>query len=209
MIASGALAAFSRAVGGRLAHVTARSNLPGIHANGLMCAEALARRARIDPATLALRRTREKVGPALLNHQLPIVHGIKSAQMVLERHDPRTWAAQLDTRVFLWSHRRVAKFAASFHRHVDTAILWIDPARLAAEMWDHIDLSPLNSGSFEQGASKAVRGDWLYVPLSQGLEAFRTNRIVRGHATNRDTVAEVSLRAPLAPDLLQTVLIHD
>lgn len=201
--------AFARSVGGRLAHVTAHVNVPHILADGLLSAEALAQRAGIDPATLPLRTDRRRVGAATLNHQKPIVHGIRAARAMLDGHDPTSWAAQLDRRVFLWPHHKVKRFAASFGRHVDTRVLWLDPVRLAAAMGDQIDLSPLNSGSFEQGASKAVRGDWLYVPLSAGLDRFRTNRQSRGLKATKDVVREVSLRAPIPPDLLREVLIDD
>lgn len=198
--------AFTRAVGGRLAHVTATSNQPSINRDGLMSARVLAERAQVDPSTLPLRRDRRRLGAATLNHQLPIMHGLRSAERVLDGHSPASWAAQLDTRVFLWPKGKFAKFAASIARSIDATVLWLDPAPLVEAMYDQIDLSPLNSGSFEQGASKAVRGDWLYVPLSAGLEAFRTNRLSRGLKTTRDSVREVSLRAPIPPALLKEVL---
>ncbi|WP_415920427.1 DUF7002 family protein [Tateyamaria sp. SN6-1] len=201
--------AFARSVGGRLAHVTASTNVPHILRNGLMSAAALAENAGVDPSTLPLRATRLRVGDALLNHQKPIVHGLRAAEAVLEGHSPHSWAMQLDQRVFLWAARRVTRFAASFARSVETTVLWIDPVRLAAAMGPQIDLSPLNSGSFRQGAARAVRGDWLYVPLSDGLEAFRSNRIRRGHARTRDQVQEVSLRAPIPPEILREVMIND
>ncbi|MEO0692434.1 MAG: hypothetical protein AAFY90_06120 [Pseudomonadota bacterium] len=202
-------AAFARSVGGRLAHVTATQNIPSIRAHGLLSAEALAQQAGVDPATLPLRRERRRVGHALLNHQLPIVHSLRAARVVLDGHSPQSWAAQLDRRVFLWPCQKVSRFAASFGRSVETTILWLDPEALARAMGDQIDLSPLNSGSFEQGAARAVRGDWLYVPLQAGLEAFRTNRQSRGLKATRDVVREVSLRAPIPPDLLRKVLIDD
>lgn len=200
-------AAFARSVGGALAHVTAVENVPHILEHGLMSAEALAQRADVDPATLPLRRDRRRVGHATLNHQRPIVNGLRSARLVLEGHDPESWAAQLDRRVFLWPRAKVQRFAASFERSVETRILWLDPARLADLMAEQIDLSPLNSGSFEQGASKAVRGDWLYVPLTDGLDAFRRNRQSRGIKATADVVREVSLRAPVPPMVLKEVLI--
>ncbi|MEL6887413.1 MAG: hypothetical protein AAFO86_01765 [Pseudomonadota bacterium] len=202
-------AAFARSVGGRLAHVTATPNIPSIRAYGLLSAEGLAQRAGVDPATLPLRSDRRRVGGAILNHQLPIVHGLRAAHSVLDGHTPQSWAAQLDRRVFLWPQDKVRKFAASFGRSMDTTVLWLDPVALAEAMGDKIDLSPLNSGSFEQGASKAARGDWLYVPLHAGLEAFRINRQSRGLKATRDVVREVSLRAPIPPDLLREVLIND
>ncbi|MEM6372903.1 MAG: hypothetical protein AAF727_09015, partial [Pseudomonadota bacterium] len=206
---AGGLTHLWRQVGGRLAHVTARCNVASIRATGLRSAHALAQDGGVSPADLCLRKTRVTAGSALLNHQKPIVHGLRAARRVLDGHTPDTWAAQLDRRIFLWPRARAARFAASFRRSVDTEILWIDPVRLGAAMWDHLDLCPLNSGSFEQGASKAVRGDWIYVPLSRGLDAFRDNRRLRGHATRRDSVGEVSLRAPLPASILNEVLSDD
>ena len=202
-------AEFARAVGGRLAHVTATANVPHILRAGLMSAETLAIRSGVDPGSLPLRSDRRRVGDAILNHQLPILRGMRAAHTLLEGHSPESWAAQLDRRVFLWPQHKVRRFAASFGRSVETRVLWFDAAALAQAMEDRIDLSPLNSGSFEQGASKAVRGDWLYVPLSAGLAAFRENRVARGLKTTKDQVREVSLRAPIPPALLQEVLIHD
>lgn len=197
--------AFARAVGGRLAHVTACVNLPPIVRDGLMSAHALAERADVDPSTLLLRRERRCIGTAVLNHQQPIVHGLKSARNMLDGHSPESWAAQLDKRVFLWPAAKVTRFTASIQRNIDATVIWLDPTLLAEAMLDYIDLSPLNSGSFEQGAAHARRGDWLYVPLSAGIEQFRINRMARGLKSTRDQVREVSLRATIPPDLLHSL----
>ncbi|WP_254684940.1 DUF4433 domain-containing protein [Tateyamaria omphalii] len=197
-------------MGGKVAHVTASSNLPSIHAHGLLPANTLAAQEGIDHTELALRDHRMQVGAARLNHQKPILHGLKAAHRILDGHTPASWAHHLDTRVFLWPERKGRAFAASIQRDLDITILWLDTAKLATALRDHIDLSPINSGNFTQGGAHARRGDWLYVPLSAGLDTFRQNRCKRGLKTTPDTVTEISLRCPIAPDLLADLLIrHD
>ncbi len=124
--------AFARAVGGRLAHVTATVNLPGIRQNGLMSASDLTRQAGIDPARILLRADRREIGQATLNHQKPILHGLRAARAMLEDHTPESWAAQLDARVFLWPAAKITRFTASLNRTIPASILWIDlvPHRL-------------------------------------------------------------------------------
>lgn len=201
--------AFVRAVGRRVAHVTAASNVPSIRDAGLKPAAQLAVEASCDPDTLTLRAKRMAVGPALLNHQRPILHGITAARAMLDGHDPASWAAQLDTRVFLWPGARGQRFAASIARDVPIAILWLDARMLARTMADLIDLCPLNSGNFVQGGARAARGDWIYTPLTAGLDTFRTARQRRGLVKTPDTVREISLRAALPANLIQDVeVIH-
>ena len=202
--------AITKAVGDRLAHVTAASNLPSIHSNGLLPAAQLAANAHMHPNDIALRSARMSVGSATLNHQRPILHGIKAAARVLDGYTPESWAHQLDTRVFLWPKRKGTAFAKSIKRDIDITVLWFDTAALVAALGDHMDLSPINSGNFTQGGAHARRGDWLYVPLRAGLDSFRQNRMRRGFKNTPDTVTEISLRCPIAPDLLRTLLIaHD
>ncbi|WP_299041538.1 hypothetical protein [uncultured Tateyamaria sp.] len=197
-------------MGGTLAHVTASSNLASIHVTGLRPAAQLARDARVDDATIAMRDRRLRIGSATLNHQKPILHGLNAAYRVLDGHTPHSWARQLDTRIFLWPARKGRAFAASIERELDISVLWLDAGRLAQAIGAHIDLSPINSGNFTQGGAHAHRGDWLYVPLTAGLDAFRRNRVKRGLKRTPDTVTEVSLRCPIAPDLLRDLLIrHD
>ncbi|MEX0310365.1 MAG: hypothetical protein AB3N17_08965, partial [Tateyamaria sp.] len=144
-----------QAVGGKLAHVTASTNLSSIHANGLLSAHDLAVRADMDPDTLALRDHRMQVGTATLNHQKPIVYGLNAAERVLDDHTPVSWARQLDRRIFLWPERKGQAFAKSIQRDLDITILWLDTEKLAEALYDHIDLSPINSGNFTQGGAHA------------------------------------------------------
>lgn len=194
---------FVRAVGHRLAHVTAAANVRSIRATGLKPAATLAQEAGLATGALGLRGDRLAVGPALLNHQRPILRGMAAARAMLEGHDPASWAAQLDTRVFLWPAARGQRFAASIARDVPIAILWLDATTLAEAMADRIDLCPINSENFTQGGANAARGDWIYTPLTAGLETFRTARQCRGLVKAPDQVREVSLRAAIPAEVMR------
>jgi len=126
---------------------------------------------------------------------------------MVEGHTARTWAAALDQRVYLWPKTKGAEFARSVSRDLPIEVIWLDTEGLAEVAYDVIDLAPINTGNFTQGGAHARRGDWIYVPLSRGLEAFRENRRQRGLATTRDTVKEISLRLGIQADVLQTLRV--
>ena len=199
---------FAKAVGGTLAHVTAARNLPAIERDGLRSAEALARRAELSADDIILRKVRQRVGEATLNHQLPILHGITAAARVLDGHTPASWAAQLDRRIFFWPISKLAKFRDSIQRDFDTDVIHIDALAFAETFFDHIDLCALNSGNFTQGGAHAVRGDWIYSPLTAGLPAFRNLRRDRGLVKTTDTIKEVSLRCPVPAETLAALRVH-
>ena len=206
-----AIAAFRRAAGPRVAHVTAAENLPGILARGLWPAADLARDNGVAEETLALRDHRMVIGQgprrARLNHQKPILHGHNAANRIVEGHNAESWAMALDRRVFLWPERRGKDFKDSIARDLPLAVLWFDSGALAAALFDAIDLAPINTGNFTQGGAHARRGDWIYVPLSRGIDAFRDNRRDRlGHKT-RDSIAEISLRRGIPTDLLSRLIV--
>jgi hypothetical protein len=144
---------------------------------------------------------------ARLNHQKPILHGRNAANRIVEGHDAASWAAALDRRVFLWPERRGKAFRDSIGRDLPLVVLWLDTEALANALFDVIDLAPINTGNFTQGGAHARRGDWIYVPLSQGLDAFRDNRRTRLGLKTRDTLAEISLRQGIAPDLLAQLIV--
>ncbi|WP_322893642.1 MULTISPECIES: DUF7002 family protein [unclassified Yoonia] len=197
---------FIRAVGPRLLHCTARSNVDGIRRNGLLPPDHLADRASRDAAALVLRDTRVILRlpdntTAQLNHQLPILHGLAAANRVIDGHDAASWAQQLDRRVFFWPERKGGAFVDSVTRDTDTALIWFDSGRFFDVLSAHIWLSPLNSGNFTQGGAHARRGDWLYCRATDGIPAFRHNRQARGLIAGTDTVKEVSLTCSLAPDV--------
>jgi hypothetical protein len=203
--------AFARAVGARVAHLTARANLAGIAQHGLRPAHDLARVGGHDPADIVLRRDRLQLALgaglcATLNHQRPILHGLKAANTVVDGHDAASWAAQLDRRIFLWPGRHGRDFAASIDRDIDVAVLWLDSMTLYRELADDIWLSPINSGNFRQGGARARRGDWLHVRASDGMDAFRTNRRHRGLVKSADQVREISLTRGLGPERLRRLL---
>ncbi|KNG92376.1 DUF7002 family protein [Pseudaestuariivita atlantica] len=200
-------AAFIKAVGTRLAHVTAASNVALIRKQGLHPAAALARAAKVDPATLALRRTRmELSGGAVLNHQLPIVHGLRAAHREIEGYSPEEWAEQLDSRVFFWPARKGADFAKSIARDVPIATLWFDAGAFYRAHADRIDLAPGNSGNFLQGGSHMRRGDWFYVPATR-MADFSRNRARQGINKGGDIVKEVSLRGSLSVAELNDLIV--
>lgn len=198
-------------LGPRVAHVTAAENLPGIEAHGLLPPAEIARRAGRDPGEIALRRERLLLHlgahPARLNHQKPILHGRRAADTIVEDHDARSWAEALDERVFFWPGRSLrGAFLESVRRDLDVAILWLDTATLFARAADRLALSPINSGNFVQGGAHAVRGNWLFVPATAGLGAFRDNRRTRGLVKARDAVREISLSGGLAAAPLRAAL---
>jgi hypothetical protein len=195
-----------RALGPRLLHVTARSNAESIERLGLWPPATLAERAGVDPASIVLRRERVQLslpdGTARLNHQRPILHGLEAANRIVDNHDARTWAMQLDRRVFFWPERPGDRFLESISRDVDVAVLVFDTARFLAMVGARSDLSPINSGNFTRGGARAVRGDWLYVPVAEGLGAFRDNRRKRGLVRAPDAIREVSVRGGIDAETL-------
>lgn len=207
MCAMTARADFVRAVGPRVLHCTARSNLAGLYLNGLMPPYMLAHRAGRDPATLALRRNRVMLNlpdstTARLNHQLPIVHGLAAANRIIDDHDAASWARKLDERVFFWPEHRGRRFVQSIKRDADTALVWFDSGGLFDVFGPHVWLSPINSGNFRQGGARARRGDWLYCRATDGIAKFRQNRRNRGLIVGTDKVAEVSITKAMSPEIL-------
>jgi hypothetical protein len=205
------IADFRRIAGNRVAHVTAAENLPGILARGLWPAADLARKSGLSEEALPLRDHRMVIGDgaerARLNHQKPILHGLTAANRTVDGHDAASWAAALDRRVYLWPEKRGKDFRDSIGRDLPLVVLWLDAGALAEALFDQIDLAPINTGNFTQGGAHARRGDWIYVPLSQGLEAFRENRRERLGLKTPDRVAEISLRQGIAPDLLADLIV--
>ena len=174
---------------------------------GLRSAAASVRHAGGEPDDIVLRSTRQKVGVTTLNHQLPILHGLNAANRVVEGHTAQTWAHQLDRRIFFWPRSKGEAFAKSVQRDVKTKTIWLDAASFADAFMDHIDLCAINSGNFLQGGANALRGDWIYRPLSEGLPAFRIARQNRGLIKGKDAINEVSLRCAIPPDILRGLQI--
>lgn len=202
-----ARADFLRAVGPRLLHCTARSNLTGIRLNGLLPPEMLAQKARHDPASLVLRKDRIVLHlpdstTAKLNHQLPILHGLSAANRIIDSHDAASWARQLDGRIFFWPERKGRAFVDSIRREADTALIWFDSGELFDALAPAVWLSPINSGNFRQGGAPARRGDWIYCRAIDGMAAFRQNRRLRGLIAGTDRVTEVSLTGAIPPQIL-------
>lgn len=205
------VAEFRRAAGSRVAHVTAAENLAGITARGLIPAAGLAQMCGVGEAALPLRDHRMVIGDgplrARLNHQKPILHGRQAADRIVDGHDAASWAAALDRRVFFWPERRGKDFRKSVGRDLPLVVLWLDTGALAEAMFDAIDLAPINTGNFTQGGAHARRGDWIYVPLSQGIDAFCDNRRRRLGRKRRDSIAEISLRQAIPADVLAQLIV--
>ncbi|MCB1329038.1 MAG: hypothetical protein KDK28_06140 [Maritimibacter sp.] len=199
-------------MGDRIAHCTARENLPGIRANGLLPPAHLARAAGVPESDILLRETRirleTRAGPARLNHQKPILHGYAAAERTLDGHTPESWAAQLDTRVFFWPKFRGRQFATSVARDVQTITLWLDTRAFLDAFPSEVDLCPINSGNFRQGGAMARRGDWIYIPANLGVDRFRENRRQRGLVLGRDKVVEISLRCAVPADTLSALVVE-
>ncbi|MEM6325004.1 MAG: hypothetical protein AAF748_15050 [Pseudomonadota bacterium] len=199
-------AGFAAHVGPVLIHRTRAENRAAIAALGLMPAAQLAQRAGMAPEALVLRpeRMRLQIGAhrALLTHQRPLLAGRGD---FLDAHTPKSWALQLDRRLFFWPTRRGAAFGASLDGAVVT--LPLDARRFFAAFAPDIDLSPINSGNATRRPAR--RGDWLYVPVSAGWDAFAENRRARGLVASRDRIGEVSIRRAIPPDLLRHLLTED
>lgn len=196
-------------IGSTLVHVTAASNLASIAEYGLLPAASLATSVSATPPDIALRKSRQQIaasfGTCTLNHQKPIVQAGDAPERMLEGHSRLSWANMLDARVFFSPMSNHQGFTASLARDLEMAEITISTEKLFDALPDLIDLAPINTGNFRQGGANAVRGDWIYVPLTAGWTAFRHNRRDRGLVQNADTVREVSLRGPIPPDILSAI----
>ncbi|MEL7041590.1 MAG: hypothetical protein AAGL90_08705 [Pseudomonadota bacterium] len=141
---------------------------------------------------------REGAHAVMLNHQKPLLAGRRRVADFLEGHSLRSWAAQLDRRIFFWPRTHRRDFTSSLTDRGAVAVLQCDARRLFDLAADRLDLAPINTGSAMRRA--AYRGDWIYVPATQSLEQFEHNRRIRGLSRGRDRVVEVSLRRDLSAD---------
>ena len=201
----------TRHMGETLVHVTAASNVPLIMAHGLMPAATLAKLAGVTPERMAMRHVRRKIAPpfgmCVLNHQKPILDAGDAPDRMLDGYTGLAWAAQLDNRVFFAPLKAVEDFKKSLARDLPMAELKVSTRGLLEAMGDLTDLAPINSGNFRQGGAHARRGDWIYVPVSAGLPAFRQNRIKRGLKETPDTVKEISIRGTIPADVLRAIVV--
>ncbi|EBA11728.1 DUF7002 family protein [Roseobacter sp. CCS2] len=192
------------ALGPTLVHVTPASNLPLIRQYGLMPAAQLAARADQDASDIMLRKDRRVVqtdfGRCTLNHQKPIVHGTVKQGQSLDGISREDWARQLDERVFFWPGNKGHDFAKSIASDTATATINISTARFLERFAGQIDLAPINTGNFRQGGANTLRGDWIYVPATDGYQSFRKNRQARGLVKTPDVVKEISLRGAISAD---------
>ncbi|KIN72834.1 DUF7002 family protein [Sulfitobacter guttiformis] len=196
--------AFIKLCGETLYHVSAATNENQIAARGLMSAAALAAQADIEPADIALRKHRIIIdGTATLNHQLPLLKGRARTASFLEGHSLKTWAMQLDQRVFLGTATKLDALKGSFE--LPTTVFALDSGLVFDAFVDDLYLSPINSGNADR--LPALRGDWIYVPARSSVQDFRTNRQKRGLVKNRDTVREISLTCAIPPEVLKSLRV--
>ena len=198
-------AQFCLVVGDTLTHFTPASNAGGINALGLMPPSLLAKKAGLDPSDILLRANpvefTVKRHIVRLNHQRPLLAGRGKEGQFLDGHTLQSWAAQLDTRVFLWRGQQGDAFARSLP--ADTLRFDIDTATLYDLYRNHIWLSPINSGSAMR--RPATRGDWLYVSVNASLRDFRYNRRTKERLYINDRVKELSLTCPIPPNMLKVL----
>jgi hypothetical protein len=193
---------FAGLVGDTIVHATYAVNLPSITTLGLMPPAMLAARAGVDTATLIRRTTPPRFvidgRTVRLNDQRQLEKGRN--QPFLDGHTLDSWSAQLDARVFFLPGREAD--ATPFVRSLgpDAQLIRLDSRRFFAAFAPDLWLSPINSGNADRRA--ALRGDWIYVPVSASVVDFRRNRMRRGLKSTADSVAEISIRHPIPPDLL-------
>lgn len=199
--------AFVALVGPEILHITPATNASGIERDGLMPAAALARRAGMSADGILLRNAPVQLGAhdtgAILTHQRPLLMGRKQEKRFLDGHTLKSWAAQLDHRIFFFPARSGAAFARAAKGEPIT--LRLDARSLFERYKDHLFLAPINSGNAAR--KPARRGDWLYVSANASVETFRGNRMRRGLVQGRDRVAEISLTCPLPAPELKALLL--
>lgn len=168
-----------------------------------MSAAALADLAGIPPHDIALRQSRVPLGAAaLLNHQKPLLMGRNKEAAFLDGHSLHSWAMQLDTRIYFAPLSKLAALKGSFD--VPTVVFRIDTGRLFDDFEQYLFVSPINSGNADR--RPALRGDWMYVPATASVQDFRTNRRRLGLVKGPNSVREISITRPIAPDVLRSLL---
>ncbi|MEL6639877.1 MAG: hypothetical protein AAFP98_00960 [Pseudomonadota bacterium] len=194
-----------------MVHVTAASNVPLIMEHGLMPAATLAELAGVTPDRLAMRHVRRKIAPpfgmCVLNHQKPILDAGDAPERTLDGYTGLEWAAQLDQRVFFAPAKQLDDFKASVAKDLPIAEITVSTEGLLEACGDEIELAPINTGNFRQGGAHAARGDWIYVPATAGLPAFRKNRAARGLVKTPDSVKEISMRGTVPPNVLNAIAV--
>lgn len=190
---------FIRLVGPSMFNVTLTSNLSGIDARDLLRPAEAARQAGFATADVALRETAETImarhGPMTLSHEQPLLADASQAGDFLSSGSLHDWALQLEERVFFWSRQMRASYAKALGDMADLKVLALDAGALFDGYADHLDLAPINSGAALRRPAR--RGPWLYVPATDSVNRFRTNRVTRELVKTPDRVAEVSLRCDI------------
>lgn len=187
---------FKTLVGDSVHHITLAQNIEGIEKVGLLRPSTVTQLCGIDTNTLKARREPIELQygdlSVKLNHQKPLLAGRNHESEFLDGHNIDSWSRKLDDRLFFWPGKARTSFVESLNDRGPQAQLTADSGEFFDAFASCIDLSPINSGSAKRRPSK--RGDWIYVPAKETVEAYRTNRINRGLVTSRDSVTEISLR---------------
>lgn len=197
-------------IGPKITHCTAAQNVPYIQAHGLHSAAHLARLANIDPQSLLLRNERPLLDQgkfkARLNDQKPLLAGAKSAATTLNGHTLKSWAAQLDERIFFWPGHADDAFAKSVDNTVQLKTLVLETAGFLDLLGDHLYICPINSGAFVRKPAK--RGNWIYVPARSGWQAYRQNRTEKGLIKSFDTkIKELSLTCSISSEQMDKLIL--
>lgn len=199
---------FVALVGERILHRTMVENCAGILSNGLIRPDQLAALAGVPANSLALREDRVQLTVpgfcARLNHQRPLLAGRNVQSDFLDGHTIRSWAENLDGRLFFWPEKGGDAFGNSLNADGESFDFVLKSRAFFRRFGSLIDLSPINSGNARR--KPARRGDWLYVNANDAA-AFRYNRRDITGKQSSDQVCEISLRADIAVDDLIMLLV--
>jgi hypothetical protein len=185
----------------RLYHVTDPSNWEGIQKHGLLSTSlllSLFEYSDADRIAFERRRRPESVhlpphpvhGKAIINDNIPLSE--KALMSCLDDGlAPADWYAMLNRRVFFWvdKDRRDRFLQARAHQGRDRLVLELDTLSVAQRYGEHMELSPINSGS--GGRPPARRGLSTFTPLlDHDYATWR--RLRRDVRSSPDHIVEVT-----------------
>ena len=181
----------------RLYHLTDPDAVPGILRHGLLPTSSLlslfevaaADRARIEcerrPASVRL--THPVHGRATITDNLPLSMTALSSCLD-DGLAPVDWLRILNSRVFFWADETGLSrlLGARLNRGRERAVLVLDTLGVARQYFEHVELSPINSGATLRRAAR--RGLSTFVPMRR--HSYQSWRRLRG---GRDSVLEVTV----------------
>jgi hypothetical protein len=180
-----------------LYHVTDPEALPSIMRHGLLPASGLLSlfetaagdRPRIEcarrPVSVVLSHPIH--GCATINDNLPLSVAALSACLD-DKLTPRDWLRLLNRRVFFWADEEGLSrlLGARLNRDRERVVLVLDTLSVARQCFEHVELSPINSGATLRRPAR--RGLSTFAPMR--LHSYEGWRRLRGR---RDRVLEVTL----------------